>query len=277
MDDEDPRLPPAEPFPLAIRNDINPSSDAPAPVSPDQAQPAPAASISTESAVAPQRKTRGPRLAQPDLRTELQNAELGEWSTNYLDNMADLARVKEQRRSIFQAKKNAAFWILGQGIGGVQANFGDDRQPHPLAMFSGQELLDALKGPLVAGVDSPGGSGKRARSSSPQEDGERRVRARTEDAQEEMGRGVGDDGVVLGFDDEGVMVQGDEFQRVSSLLPFPLIDRIIRNMNADSTPGVRNWPPQPHPSPRRRRFYTAMEPLRHQLSLRLRPARRCQL
>jgi meiotic recombination protein REC8, fungi type len=122
--------------------------------------------------------------------------------------MESLARTKEQSKSAAQARKNAAYWILDQGIGGVAANFGDDQFPHPLSVFSGQDLLDAL----LAVPASPTGS-KRARSQSADldEDGEgRRVRPRADDG-EEIGRG--EEGPIMGSDDDGIVIQDDDFNR----------------------------------------------------------------
>lgn len=53
---------------------------------------------------------------------------------------------KSTRQSYGQARRNAAFWVLDQGIGGVTVNFGGDVEPHPLSVFSGHTLLDALTG-----------------------------------------------------------------------------------------------------------------------------------
>ena len=162
-------------------------------------------STTTTTAEAPQRRIRQPKQLQVDERAELSNRQLGEWSTNYLANMNALSRTKEQNKSTAQAKKNAAFWILGQGIGGIEVNFGDDVFDHPLSVFSGQNLLDALN----QRHSSPAGS-KRARSESADLDDEeegRRVRPRGED-EEEVGRG--EEGPV--FEDDAIMYQGDDYQ-----------------------------------------------------------------
>jgi meiotic recombination protein REC8, fungi type len=169
-------------------------------------------SISEETAAAPQRRARPIKRTQVDERTELQNKDLGDWSANYLDNMAQMTRAK-QARATAQGQKNAAFWVLGQGIGGVQANFGDDREPHPLAVFSGQALLDALLG--SEGHRSPTSS-KRARSSSPSEEEDRRVRARNDD-DKDVARGNAESSQVMGYDDEGMMMPMDDFNPESEV------------------------------------------------------------
>ena len=122
-----------------------------------------------------------------------------------MTNMNALSRTKEQNKSTAQAKKNAAFWILGQGIGGIEVNFGEDQFDHPLSVFSGQHLLDVLNHSHTSPVGS-----KRARSESADLDEEeegRRVRARGED-EEEVGRG--EEGPV--FDDDGIMYERDDYQ-----------------------------------------------------------------
>ncbi|KPI37680.1 Meiotic recombination protein rec8 [Cyphellophora attinorum] len=219
-DDDEMRLPTAEPFPAVPRTDNVQPADLPPPTSPVQASTA-----GTSSAAAPQQRVRPQKQVKADHRTELQNKDLGDWSNDYLDNMKELAKAKEQHRSTLQGKRNAAFWVLGQGVGGVQANFGVDREPHPLAIFSGQTLLDALMGPQTQ--RSPTGS-KRARSQSPGAADGRRVRARSEEDADEVARRLDDDQVMLGLDDEGIMVQGDEQnlesevgRRAGSSLPDP--------------------------------------------------------
>ena len=164
-------------------------------------------STTTTTAEAPQRRVRQPKQLQVDERAELTNRQLSEWGTNYLANMTALSLAKEQNKSVAQAKKNAAFWILGQGIGGIEVNFGDDHFEHPLSIFSGQNLLDALG----RGQRSPTGS-KRARSESADLDDEeegRRVRPRGED-EEQVARG--EEGPMFGFDEEGILGQGDDYQ-----------------------------------------------------------------
>lgn len=209
-DDYDPRLPTPAPLPLIDQTVNHPVEDPAAQGTSEQDQ---NQSISTESAAAPQRRALPARLARIDQRTELQNKDLGEWNTNYLDNMAQLKQAK-QSRAIAQAKHNAAFWVLGQGIGGVETNFGQDPEPHPLAVFSGQNLLAALLGP--DGSRSPTSS-KRARSSSTSSEERRRVRARTADY-ENVAREPADDGQTMGFgDEEGIMVQGEDFNPESEV------------------------------------------------------------
>lgn len=208
-DDDDPRLPSPIPPTAGEANNNEPEGEQAG----EDGVEGEHQSVSTETATAPQRRARPARPMQIDQRTELQNKDLGDWNTNYLDNMAQLEQTK-QSRATAQGKKNAAFWVLRQGIGGVQANFGEDREPHPLAVFSGKDLLDALLGPN--GQRSPTSS-KRARSSSPSSEDERRVRARYED-DENVGRGAPEDGQIMSLDDDqGIMGQGEEYNPESEV------------------------------------------------------------
>lgn len=210
MGDEDElRLPSAEPFPMGSQADEQQPEQ---PAAQDSSTNKPPESTSTETAEASERRARPGKRVQMDQDTGLQNRHLGDWNTNYLQNMEKLSQVKQQKRAVAQGKKNAAFWILGQGIGSVQATFGEDREPHPLAIFSGQALLDALTGPREQ--RSPTGS-KRARSPSSDEEDGRRVRARTIEGDE--GRGVIDDGEPAVYEDDGIMMQGDDFNLESEV------------------------------------------------------------
>ena len=161
---------------------------------------------SSESAGAPlQRRRRAPKVLEKDETQELRNADLSEWNNNYLTNMTGIARSKQHHKVLAQAKKNAAFWVLGAGIGGVGSSLGGPRMENPLDMFSGDQLIETLRG-----VESGAG---RKRSRSVAEEGQssdsetRRVRAREEDS-EQIGRGEGlaldDPGMMPGFDDDDV-------------------------------------------------------------------------
>lgn len=123
---------------------------------------------------APQRN-RAARVIPIDNPAELQNSTLGEWDTRYLQVMEDAHKEHANKISVAQAKRNAAYWILDQGIGGVSADFREDSEEHPLAIFSGEALLEMFDRPQaqIAG---------RKRSSSVRVgDEDRRVRPRTAD------------------------------------------------------------------------------------------------
>lgn len=200
-DDYDMPLPEAEPF-----SDLGPPAAADAgarilssPHSPEEEEP------STESAGARLRpRRRAPKVLERDETQELRNSDLMEWNTDYLANMASVARSRQHYKINAQAKKNAGFWVMGAGIGSVGSGLGMSKLDNPLNMFSGARLIEALRGVEIA----PAG---RKRSRSAGEDGqnsdseERRVRAREDDG-EQIGRGqnlaLDDSGMMPGFDDD---------------------------------------------------------------------------
>lgn len=84
------------------------------------------------------------RVVPFDDPPEVPNRVLAEWNDSYLDFM-EIARVEKMGKiSATQAKRNAAYWILDQGLGDVASNFREDYEQHPLAIFSGQDLIDSL-------------------------------------------------------------------------------------------------------------------------------------
>ena len=167
----------------------------------------------SETAEAPQRRARPAKSMKPDQRTELSNRDLNEWNQNYLANMRSAARFKELQGSRANAKRYAALWSVGQGIGRVAFAFGMDTTAHPLAVFSGQSLWRLLKNPIA-----PTGT-KRAHSPSEEADGSdeegRRVRARTS-SQEGAARGA-EGGDVMFVDDDGMIIQGEDFNLESEV------------------------------------------------------------
>ncbi|KAL4977958.1 hypothetical protein BDW66DRAFT_149686 [Aspergillus desertorum] len=131
----------------------------------------------THEVTAPQRH-RAPKTLASDIQTALRNVELAAMNDNYMRNMAVAAKHKRQNKVPTQAKKNAAYWVLGLGIGSVGAGVGPSRVSHPLRSFSGDELYETLvphKRPLE---DDP-------------EAEERRVRTREDDEQGRMDIGEG--------------------------------------------------------------------------------------
>ena len=160
---------------------------------------------SSETAEAPQRQTRPPKTIRPDRQTELSSRDLNEWNQNYLMNMAAALHIKENHFALSRAKKNAEFWVFQQGLGNVASMFGDEREQHPFAIFSGQSLWDMLRGPKRGT--------KRTRTASildEQEGEDRRVRARPSPA-EEVARGQEDD-IYHYAEDDAPVFQDEEFE-----------------------------------------------------------------
>ena len=154
---------------------------------------------SSESVEAPlQRKRRSPRSLPVDVRQELHNTDLTQWNIDYLANMAEATAAKKSHRATFLAKKNAAFWVVGGGIGGVGAGLGSSKLQSPLDMFAGDAMMEALTGVKVANAGR-----KRGRDDEEDHDSDseaRRVRIRDGEG-DQIGRG--DDMMV---DDDGTMM-----------------------------------------------------------------------
>ncbi|KAE8422429.1 hypothetical protein BDV36DRAFT_291258 [Aspergillus pseudocaelatus] len=100
--------------------------------------------IQDETAATVPQKRRASRLQILDDRTALRNTELGNMNSDYVQNMAIASKQKRQNKLPTQAKKNASFWVFGQGIGSVGLGLGASRVPHPLQQFSGEGLYAAL-------------------------------------------------------------------------------------------------------------------------------------
>ena len=86
------------------------------------------------------RKRRAPKALPIDDAPELRNTDLARWNDNYLVNMAIETQTKVLQHATRLAKKNAAFWVGGSGIGGI----GSFSQKTPLDIFAGDALMKAL-------------------------------------------------------------------------------------------------------------------------------------
>ncbi|KAL4927551.1 Rad21/Rec8 N terminal domain protein [Aspergillus undulatus] len=142
----------------------------------DQPAPGPADTERNE-VTAPQRQ-RAPKILPTDGQTALRNAELAHMNDGYLHNMAVAAKQKRNNKVPTQAKKNAAYWVFGMGIGCVGAGVGTSRVIHPLHVFSGVELYETLV---------TMGAGRKRPLDDDSDSEARRVRARDED-DEHLGR-----------------------------------------------------------------------------------------
>lgn len=188
--DDDNLLPNAEPFPgMAPPGAVlrNPSSEVPQ------------EHESSDSAEAPlQRKRREPNLLPIDQRMELHNADLAQWKTDYAENMAEALATKRHHKASALAKKNAAFWVIGAGIGGVGTGLGSSKLKSPLEMFAGKAMMEAL-----TGISPPTAGKKRSRVDEDSHDSDsedRRVKLRAEDG-DHVGRGEG-----LMLNEDGTMM-----------------------------------------------------------------------
>ena len=160
---------------------------------------------SEETADVPLRR-RGPKVRHViplDSNMELRNGDLARWNTDYVANMNEIISHRNTAKAAALAKKNAEFWILGQGDRG------------PLSMFSGTKLLEALTGVKLTAAGE-----KHPRDD--QDDADLGRRIRTEPSSDEIGRGFQDDGYMPMIDDNTIE-QGRE-------APTPLDDRHLSSM-----------------------------------------------
>ncbi|RAH84692.1 hypothetical protein BO86DRAFT_356290 [Aspergillus japonicus CBS 114.51] len=122
-------------------------------------------------------RQRAPKLIQPDDQIGLRNSELAHLNQNFVDLMVIASNQKSKNKLPTLSKKNAAFWVYGQGIGSVGNGVGKSQATHPLHFFSGEQLYNTLT--AAAASLSP----KRVHDSIEDEGEEhigRRVRARNE-------------------------------------------------------------------------------------------------
>lgn len=187
------------------------------------------------------------RTLKPDARQELLSHDVAGWADNYLDQMQQVIRGKMQLRSNALAKKNADFWVLQNGVGGLSTVFGNEEIPEPLRMFTGVSLLESLTGLKITAAGT-----KRARADSVEqpesgvgEDG-RRVRDRSEEV--ELGRRHDDvmmEDAGYGADEGGYtgvnrVVEGRDEVRTNFPTPSGTADTLDRRSK---------WAEQPrHPS-----------------------------
>lgn len=202
LDDEnDLLLLDAEPFP--------PMAPGPSP----RAGPLRSTSESSEIAEAPlQRRHRATKQLPVDVRQELRNSDLAQWKDAYAQNMSEASGIKINHKAPFIAKKNAAFWVMGSGIGSVGEGLGSSQMKSPLVMFSGNNIMEALTGIQVS---TAGRKRDRIEEDDNESDSEaRRLRMRKDDG-EHIGRG---DDLILN-DDDTAMIPGSEVSVNKSIHP----------------------------------------------------------
>jgi meiotic recombination protein REC8 len=79
-----------------------------------------------------------------DVVTTLRNTDLARWNNEYGANMAQASKQKHANKQPTIAKKKAAYWVFGKGIGAVGKGLGVPHIVHPLRSYSGKELYHAL-------------------------------------------------------------------------------------------------------------------------------------
>lgn len=103
-------------------------------------------------------RARNAKTVPVDRVTTIQNRTMSEWGTNYLQTMAEAQAHAQSQTTLAEARRNAEFWILAQGVAEISQFAGEEFQ-HPFTQLTGQQLLDAIREPTP-----PPTPGKRARS-----------------------------------------------------------------------------------------------------------------
>ncbi|CAI6339149.1 unnamed protein product [Periconia digitata] len=184
LDDE---LPDAEPFASTAQQSLHHPSEA------IESSPTVVATV--------RRKKRTAQVLPVDTNNELRSKDLMDWNTNYVANMQAASQAKNQKLLAKQAKKNAEYWVWGAGIGGIGARLQGTAGPTPFDMFMGDKLFEHFTG-LSRHVSR---GTKRDRDSGiddvTQEES-RRVRRKSDEFSEHMGRAVEDEAMFIpGGDD----------------------------------------------------------------------------
>ena len=91
-------------------------------------------------------RRRAARSVVTDDITTLHTTDMTQWNDNYSENMAQEVKHKLLNKLPAIARRNAAFWVFGQGVGSVGIGVGQQREAHPLQCYSGEELYDAVCG-----------------------------------------------------------------------------------------------------------------------------------
>jgi meiotic recombination protein REC8 len=182
---------------LPVYSDDLPEGEAFPTISPQQHDVPEAEQFSSPTVVAAsQRKKRAPRTIPLDVTMELRNKDLADWNTNYLENMKEAARHKDQARLSRLAKKNAEHYVWGAGIGGIGARLPGVNGPSPFDHFIGDNLFE-----LFTGINLKGAAGTKRDCDSGIDDAtqeeSRRVRQRTEEPEGQVGRGQDDEAMFM--------------------------------------------------------------------------------
>lgn len=174
---------------------------------------------SSTAAAPARRKTRIPKVLAIDSNIELRNRDLLAMNTGYLSNMAEDWKRITTAKTTTQAKKNAEYWVLGRGIGGVGGGLGRSGIKGPLAeMWSGDALYFWVTGRERHGETK----GKKRESEDDGTEEERRVRPRLGDDQFAAG-GLqgGDDTMMQDYNDLEVGREAQApLEDISSAMPW---------------------------------------------------------
>lgn len=196
---------------------------------------------SSESAEAPlQRKRRAPKILPVDERQELRNTDLAHWNTDYLGNMAEATEAKISHKAPFLAKKNAAFWVIGAGIGSVGVGLGSSKLQSPLDGFAGEVMMEALTGVRISTAGQKRGRDEEEDYESDSE--ARRVRLRDGDG-DQMGRGddmmLNDDGtMMISASDVSIRTLAESFPRLINFRESKLVVMLRHHLKIHPCRGI---------------------------------------
>ncbi|KAJ5305829.1 hypothetical protein N7508_004844 [Penicillium antarcticum] len=202
------------------------------------------------------RQIRRPKDITIDENTALRNATMAEWNNEYISNMARAMKQKLQNRQSTLAKKNAAFWVCGQGIGSVGVKLCMWNELHPLSLYSGERLFDAISG-------YPKHNGHKRAHDEDAEQG-RRVRSKENEQAKRLSRANIDR---LNMDVEmGRDAPSSLFDDHSSQMPWNITVSIQSSRNGYRYGSVSELSSQARngsvgPKPRRRNRLTSASPL----------------
>ncbi|KAG5296985.1 Rad21/Rec8 N terminal domain-containing protein [Histoplasma ohiense] len=166
---------------------------------------------------------------------ELRNSDLARWNSDYAQNMALASKLKQNNKLITSAKKNAAYWVMGDRTCRVGIALGVLDCEHPLDMFSGEQMLATLTGNKISTTRR-----KRSRDADEDADSEdetRNVRMRGE-WEDEIERGhviEHDDNYGIGFELQDI--------EVGRHAPPPMYDDASSQMPWNITASIRGSQP----------------------------------
>ncbi|KAK2813066.1 hypothetical protein FQN49_008329, partial [Arthroderma sp. PD_2] len=167
-------------------------------------------------------RQRHPKMFGIDEPAELGNSDLAQWNSGYAENMAAAAKAKLHNKLITIAKKNAAFWVLGSGIGAVGVGLGAGAVLHPLAAFSGDQLLASLTGAPCRQRRRKRSRDETDKDYNSDESAEKRARTRNGDPELGLDEAVeADDGPGLVVEDVEVGLQAPASLRDDDLSHMP--------------------------------------------------------
>lgn len=89
-------------------------------------------------------RTKTVKNIDSDESTTLRNSDLARWNNEYVSNMALAKKQKQHNKQQTLTKKNAKYFVFGQGIGSVGRGLGSLHEDHPLKQFSGDALYNTF-------------------------------------------------------------------------------------------------------------------------------------